>query len=53
MAKAAAAALRGAVAAVRSLVPLLADGDGTVFAVVLVLCMAGAILASPAGSNRL
>ena len=49
MAKAAAAALRGAVAAVRSLAPLLAAGGGTVFAVVLVLCMAGAILASPLG----
>ena len=44
-----AAALRGAVAAVRSLAPLLAAGGGTVFAVVLVLCMAGAILASPLG----
>ena len=49
MAKAAAAALRGAVAAVRSLAPLLAAGGGTVFAVVLVLCMAGTILASPLG----
>ena len=49
MAKAAAAALRGAVAAVRSLAPLLAAGGGTVFAVVLVLCMVGAILASPLG----
>ena len=29
--------------------PLLAAGGGTVFAVVLVLCMAGAILASPLG----
>ena len=49
MAKAAAAAMRGAVAAVRSLVPLLAAGGGTVFAVVLVLCLVGALLASPLG----
>ena len=49
MAKAAAAALRGAVAAVRSLAPLLAAGGGTVFAVVLVLCLVGALLASPLG----
>ena len=49
MAKAAAAALRGAVAAVRSLIPLLAAGGGAVFAVVLVLCLVGALLASPLG----
>ena len=49
VAKAAAAALRGTVAVVHSLAPLLAAGGGTVFAVVLVLCMAGAILASPLG----
>ena len=48
-ATAAAAARRGAVAAVRSLVPLLAAGGGTVFAVVLVLCLVGALLASPLG----
>ena len=47
--KAVAAALRGTVAAARSLAPLLAAGGGVVFAVVLVLCMVGAILASPLG----
>ena len=45
--KAAVAAIRGTVAAVRSLAPLLAAGGGTVFVVVLVLCVEGAILASP------
>ena len=49
MAKAAASALRGAVSAIRSLAPLLASGGGAVFAVVLVLCLAGALLASPLG----
>ena len=47
--KAVVAALRGTVAAARSLAPLLAAGGGVVFAVVLVLCMVGAILASPLG----
>ena len=36
-------------AAVRSLIPLLAAGGGAVFAVVLVLCLVGALLASPLG----
>ena len=49
MAKAAAAAVRGTVSAIRSLAPLLASGGGAVFAVVLVLCLVGALLASPLG----
>lgn len=49
MAKAAVSALRGAVSAIRSLAPLLASGGGAVFAVVLVLCLTGALLASPLG----
>ena len=49
MAKAAVSALRGAVSAIRSLTPLLASGGGAVFAVVLVLCLVGALLASPLG----
>ena len=49
MAKAAASALRGTVAAFRAALVPLAAGGGAVFAVVLVLCMVGAILASPLG----
>ena len=49
MAKAAAAALRGAVSAIRSLAPLLAAGGGAVTAVVLVLCLIGALVMSPLG----
>ena len=49
MAKAAVSAMRGAVLAIRSLAPLLAAGGGSVFAVVLVLCLVGALLASPLG----
>ena len=49
MAKAAASSLRGTVSAIRSLAPLLASGGGAVFAVVLVLCLVGALLASPLG----
>ena len=49
MAKAAASALRGAVSAIRSLAPLLAAGGGAVIAVVLVLCLVGALVMSPLG----
>lgn len=49
MAKAAAAALREAVSAIRSLAPLLAAGGGAVTAVVLVLCLVGALVMSPLG----
>ena len=49
MAKAAVSAMRGAASAIRSLAPLLATGGGVVFAVVLVLCLVGALLASSLG----
>ena len=48
-AKAAASALRGAVSAIRTALVPLAVGGGAVIAVVLVLCLAGALLASPLG----
>ena len=49
MAKAAVSALRGAVPAIRALMVPLAAGGGAVIAVVLVLCLVGALLASPLG----
>ena len=49
MAKAAVSALCGAVSAIRYLAPLLAAGGGSVFAVVLVLCLVGTLLAAPLG----
>lgn len=49
MGRVAATALRGAVATVRSLTPLLTAGGGVIFAVVLVLCLAGALVMSPLG----
>ena len=47
--KAAASALRGAVSAIRSLMAPLAAGGGAVIAVVLVLCLVGALLMSSLG----
>ena len=47
--KAATDALRGAVSSIRALIIPLAVGGGAVFAVVLVLCLVGALLASPLG----
>ena len=47
VAKAAASALRGAVSAIRGLMAPLAAGGGAVIAVVLVLCLVGALLMSP------
>lgn len=49
MAKAAVSALRGAVSAIRAAMAPLAAGGGAVIAVVLVLCMVGALLLSPLG----
>ena len=49
MAKAAVSALRGAVSAIRAAVAPLAAGGGAVIAVVLVLCLVGALLLSPLG----
>ena len=48
-AKAAVSALHGGVSAIRSLALLLASGGGAAFAVVLVVCLVGARLASPLG----
>ena len=47
--KAAASALRGAISAIRALIAPLAAGGGAVVAVVLVLCLVGALLMSPLG----
>jgi len=47
--KATASALRGAVSAIRGLMAPLAAGGGAVIAVVLVLCLVGALLMSPLG----
>ena len=49
VAKAAASALRRAVSAIRTLAAPLVAGGGAVIAVVLVLCLVGALLASPLG----
>ena len=49
VAKAATSALRGAVTAIRTLIAPLAAGGGAVIAVVLVLCLVGALLMSPLG----
>jgi len=49
VAKATVSALRGAVSAIRVAVAPLAAGGGAVVAVVLVLCMVGALLLSPLG----
>lgn len=49
VAKAAVSALRGAVSAIRALMAPLAAGGGAVIAVVLVLCLVGALLMSPLG----
>ena len=47
--KAATSALRGAVSAIRTMIAPLAAGGGAVIAVVLVLCLVGALLMSPLG----
>ncbi len=47
--KAAASALHGAVSAIRGMLAPLAAGGGAVIAVVLVLCLVGALLMSPLG----
>jgi len=47
--KATASALRGAVSAIRSLMSPVTAGGGAVIAVVLVLCLAGALLMFPLG----
>ena len=49
VAKAAVSALRGAVSTIRGLMAPLAAGGGAVIAVVLVLCLVGALLMSPLG----
>ena len=49
VAKAAVSALRGAVSAIRAMMAPLAAGGGAVIAIVLVLCLVGALLLSPLG----